>query len=62
MGQVVGATNPRGEYPTTDPVSPQDVLATIYCHLGIDPACQLTDSLGRRIPILPDGAPIRQLL
>ena len=36
MGQVIGATNRRGEYPAERPLTPQDLLATIYRHLGID--------------------------
>jgi Protein of unknown function (DUF1501) len=62
MGQVVGATNARGEYPTETPVTPQDVLATIYRHLGINPRQHLNDALGRPVPILAHGTPIRQLL
>ena len=62
VGQVVGATNRRGEFPTDAPVTPQDLLATIYRHLGIDPGQPLTDSLGRPVPILAHGEPIRQLL
>jgi hypothetical protein len=34
-GQVVGATNAKAEYPTQRPYTPQDVLATVYRHLGI---------------------------
>src|SRR5439155_2368435 len=37
-GQVVGATNPRGERPVGEPYTPQNVLATVYHVLGIDPA------------------------
>ncbi len=62
MGQVVGATNARGEHPTTSPVTPQDLLATIYRHLGIDPSHQLTDTLGKPVPILYGGEPIRALI
>jgi uncharacterized protein (DUF1501 family) len=62
MGQVVGATNARGEYPTTAPVTPQDLLATIYRHLGIDPSRHFTDSLGRPAPILASGEAIAQLI
>src|SRR5262245_9095902 len=46
MSEVVGATNARGEYPTADAVTPQDLLATIYRHLGIDPEHTLTDHAG----------------
>lgn len=62
MGEVVGATNARGEYPTTAPVTPQDVLATVYRHLGIDPGRHFTDTLGKPVPILYRGEPIRQLI
>jgi uncharacterized protein (DUF1501 family) len=62
MGEVVGATNARGEYPTNDPVTPQDLLATVYRHLGIDPSQHLVDALGRPVPILPGGEPIRRLI
>jgi hypothetical protein len=62
MGQVVGATNARGEYPAASPVTPQDLLATVYRHLGIDPRHPFADYFGRPVPILAHGEPIRQLL
>jgi hypothetical protein len=62
MGQVVGATNARGEYPADTPLTPNDLLATIYRHLRIDPHHTFTDHIGRPIPILASGEPIRQLL
>jgi hypothetical protein len=62
MGQVVGATNARGEYPTTTPISPQDLLATIYRHLDIDPEHHFNDTQGKPVPILSGGTPIRQLI
>lgn len=62
MGRVVGATNARGEYPTDSPVTPNDLLATVYRHLGVDPHHTFTDFTGRPIPILHDGQPIRQLI
>lgn len=62
MGQVVGATNSKAEYPTERPYSPQDLLATIYRHLGIDPQFSLNDFSGRPVPILNEGAPIRELI
>ena len=36
MGQVIGSTNARGERPQDRPLHPNDVLATVYRHLGID--------------------------
>jgi hypothetical protein len=35
-GQVVGATSAKGEYPKERPLTPRDLLATVYRHLGID--------------------------
>ncbi|MEK6257390.1 MAG: DUF1501 domain-containing protein [Planctomycetota bacterium] len=62
MGRIVGATNSKAEYPTERPCSPQDLLATIYRHLGIDPSFSFTDLQGRPTPILGNGEPIRELL
>ena len=61
MGQVVGQTNSKAEFPQHDPVTPQDLLATVYAHLGIDPASTLTNFSGRPIALLPHGRPIAQL-
>src|SRR5947207_10473300 len=58
MGQVVGATNGNGEYPVESAYRPEDVLATIYHVLGVDPRAQFQDAQGRPIPILPSGDPI----
>ena len=62
MGQVIGATNNKGEHPIERPIKPQDLLATIYQHLGIDPTHELVDKLDRPIRILPYGQPITELL
>ncbi|MDB5388225.1 MAG: hypothetical protein JWM11_3871 [Planctomycetaceae bacterium] len=62
MGQVVGATNSKAEFPTERPYKPQDVLATIYRHLGIDSRRTFTDFFGRPIAILDDGQPIPELV
>jgi hypothetical protein len=61
-GQVIGATDRRGEYVVERRVGVQDFLATIYRHLGI-PAEQIAipDFAGRPIPILHDGKPIPEL-
>jgi hypothetical protein len=62
MGQVVGATTARSEYPIQDAVTPQDLLATVYRHLGIDLQQSIADYAGRPVPILPYGKPIAQLI
>ena len=62
MGQVVGATNSKSEYPLHDPVTPQDLLATVYRHLGINYHHEFVDFSGRPVPILTHGKPIASLL
>lgn len=62
MGQVVGATTPRGERPVDRPIRPEDVVRTIYRALGIDPAREFADESGRPRPILNLGEPIAALV
>jgi hypothetical protein len=61
-GQIVGATNSKGEYPTERPLKPEDLWATVYRHLGIDWTRTFNDLGGRPTPILPDGKAIEELL
>lgn len=46
-GAIYGSSDNHAAYPATDPVTPEDVAATIYYALGIDPATQITDPLGQ---------------
>jgi hypothetical protein len=61
-GQVVGATDAKGEEPTERRVGPEDFLATIYRHLEIDfRAAMIEDFSGRPTPIIRAGEPIAEL-
>lgn len=62
MGQMIGTTDSRAEYPTSRPASPQDVLATMYQVLGINYRHEFFDAAQRPIPILNEGRPIQELL
>jgi hypothetical protein len=62
MGQVIGATNARGEHPVQRPLDSNCLLATIYRRFGIDTTQVLHDPSGRPIPILPRGDAIRELI
>tara|TARA_B100000029_G_scaffold255896_2_gene252703 strand:+ start:426 stop:1841 length:1416 start_codon:yes stop_codon:yes gene_type:complete len=62
MGQVVGATNSKSEYPSKSPYTPQDLLATIYHHLGIDHERTFDDFGGRPVHILNQAKPIAELV
>lgn len=61
-GQVIGATDQKGEAPIHGKVSPEDFLATLYRHLGIDyENTFLQDFSGRPTPIIREGQPIAGL-
>jgi hypothetical protein len=61
MGQVIGESSHDGGQPTDRPISPSDVLSTLYKHLGIDPTQHAVNLQGRPIPLLPDGQVIDEL-
>lgn len=61
-GQVIGSTTPKGERPQDRPLDPNDLLATIYQHLGIDYKKMVPDHNGRPVPLIPYGDPITELL
>jgi hypothetical protein len=62
MGQVIGRSNPKGEYPADRPVSPQDVTATVFHHLGINAREVLfRDGLDRPTALVETGQPVREL-
>ncbi len=61
-GQVVGATDHKGEEPRHRPLTPGDLLATWYRALGVPLDLQFNDHTGRPMPLLPRGKPIRELI
>jgi hypothetical protein len=61
-GRIVGASDRHGAYPSERPVSPKDILCTIYHLLGIDPHRMIPDRLGRPLPLVAEGNVVRELL
>jgi hypothetical protein len=62
-GQVIGATDKRGEDVIERICSAEDFLATIYHHLGIDAAkTMIRDFNGRPTPVVDKGRPIAELI
>jgi hypothetical protein len=53
-GQIIGATDARGERVLGKPIQIQNVLATLYPKLGIDPALAIRDHNGRPQYLLED--------
>lgn len=59
-GQVYGSSDPLGEYPAENPVTPADVTHTVYRAMGIHDL-EATDSQGRPYQLLAEGKPITDL-
>jgi uncharacterized protein (DUF1501 family) len=62
MGQMIGTTDSKAEYPATKPYSPGCVLSTMYHVLGIDHTHVFYDQANRPLPILSEGHPIDELV
>ena len=60
-GRAIGSSDAQGAFPKDNPKTPQDVLATIYRHLGVDAQRHYLDTSGRPIAVLPSGEPIEEL-
>ncbi|HJT33334.1 MAG TPA: DUF1501 domain-containing protein [Pirellulales bacterium] len=60
-GVLAGSSDKTGAYPLTEPHKPDDLMATVYHCLGVDPATIIHDQLNRPMPIA-DGQPISALL
>lgn len=61
-GQVIGATNRRGEVPSERPLRPGDLHHTIFHVLGIDPDVAFLNHAGRPVPAIDHGEVIRELV
>ncbi len=59
---VLGSSNSRGEVPATSPYRPENVLAMLYRHLGIDPSRTFDDFTGRPRYVLERRELIRELV
>ena len=62
QGYVHGTTDKIGAWPTSDPVSPADFVATVYSLLGIDPRMTVNDRSGRPISIAHGGEPVADVI
>ena len=62
MGQAIGTTDSKAEYPTSKPYTPGCVLSTMYHTLGIDHHHVFYDQGRRPLPVLNEGQPIAELI
>jgi hypothetical protein len=60
-GQVIGETDAQAARSKTQPYTPSNVLASLYGHLGIDPATTIPGHDKRPMYVLDDREPVREL-
>jgi hypothetical protein len=61
-GQVIGASSRDGGEIANRPVTPGDLAATIYWHMGVPLDATYTDHQGRPVFIVDEGAPLAELI
>jgi len=61
-GQVVGESDEKGAYSKSRPLTPQDLMATIFHVLGIDLKLQCVHPSGRPTNMIDDGKVIDELV
>ncbi len=62
MGQVIGESSPKIEYPKSTTITPQDLMATILHMFGIDHRIQIMSNQGRPTYLVEEGTPITELV
>lgn len=61
MGQVVGESTAKAERPKSNPITPQDLMATVFAVLGIQQDLHYYNQGGRPTPMIEGGKPIAEL-
>ena len=61
MGKIIGSSSQRGDEPKSNPVSPNDLLATCFQFLGMPLDLQYMNPSGRPTLMLDNGKPISEL-
>lgn len=62
VGQVVGESSARAESPKSRPISPQDMMATLFHVLGVPNDLHYTDPSGRPMTMIDGGKAIAELV
>jgi hypothetical protein len=61
-GVVVGASDRQGAFVQDRPVSPEDILATMYHLIGVPPDTTIPDRLQRPVRLVAHGSVVSELL
>ena len=62
MGQAIGESSAKAEVPKTTPITPQDLMATVFHVLGFPQDLHYNDPTGRPTPMINGGRPIAELV
>lgn len=62
MGQVVGESAEKVDVPKTTPITPQDLMATVFHVLDFDKRIQFMNQSGRPTYMIENGRPIEELI
>jgi hypothetical protein len=62
VGQTVGESNSKVEVPKSTPITPQDLMATVFHVLGLPQELQYKDPTGRPTNMITGGKPIAELV
>ncbi len=62
MGQVVGESAEKADVPKSTPITPQDLMATVFHVLGIPQNLEFQDPTGRPMFMVNGGTPIAELV
>lgn len=60
-GVCYGRSDRNGAFPEENPVRPEDLAATLYAALGLDPEMTAPDAEGRPVPLIEGGRPLTAL-
>ena len=61
-GQVIGETDAKAEGPVGEGFTPDDLAASFFQNIGIDPKTEYAANVGRPITLIRDGSPIPGLI
>ena len=60
-GITHGSSDKNAGYPIDDPVRPEELAATVFHALGIDPRLRIQDRENRPVPLVHDAEPLTRL-
>ena len=61
MGQIIGESTTKGDVPKSNPISPNDLLATLFQYMEMPLDLQYTSPAGRPTSMLETGTPLAEL-